>query len=725
MTDSIANFRAAMRGAGLDYCGPLHADGKLHRIKVEGDKDRNSWFVLHAGPPMGGAFGCWKLGFKDTWCEKQPKDYTDAQWRKIQARWKQMDTEREQEERVRREQARKTAAWIRNRSNTVKEHGYLGRKGVKAHGELREYRGALVLPLRDAQGEIHSLQFISADGDKKFLPGGRVAGCFFTLSDTADGPLVVCEGYATGASIFQATGHAVVCAMNAGNLEAVAKAIRAKQPARDIMVAGDNDQWTTGNPGLTKATAAAKAVAGLIAAPSFKDTACKPTDFNDLHQTEGLDKVKDQVADASPAQPLPPNFLLSELAVPPRGNDPDELLRYRFLCRGGGLLLCGPTGIGKSSWIMQAAILWAMGRECFGIAPARPLKSLLVQAENDDGDLAEMRDGVVAGLGLSPAEAKAACDRITVAKEDSRTGPRFFAEVVRPLLTARLPDILWIDPALAYIGAAASAQEDVTRFLRTELNPLVREFNCAVVVVHHTNKPPTGQEKTRWGGSDFAYLGSGSIEWANWARAVLALRGLGSHDVFELIAAKRGARLNWTETDGVTRRFSKLIAHSKEQGVVCWREASEDEAPQKPGRPATVNAEELFSLLPPEGLTTSEWEAKAVEDCMVSKSTLNNHRRNFAAEGRIAKSATSGKWQPVKRKPVSNVKIIKNTLINPPLLTPPIRGGVNNGLMEAPTVNNAGPVVEGAAKALNGEANHDSLANEIDLAAVKEPADMI
>src|SRR5206468_2700274 len=85
-------------------------------------------------------------------------------------------------------------------------------------------------------------------------------------------------------------------------------------------------------------------------------------------------------------------------------------------------------------------------------------------------------------------------------------------------------------------------------------NPLLREFNCAAVVVHHTNKPPTGKEKPDWSAGDFAYLGGGSAEWANWARAVLGLRSLGSHDVFELRAGKRGGRLGWKEEDGETSR---------------------------------------------------------------------------------------------------------------------------------------------------------------------------
>ena len=290
-----------------------------------------------------------------------------------------------------------------------------------------------------------------------------------------------------------------------------------------------------------------------------------------------LDKLAAAVADASPPR-ISPGKRLSEL-VRPGDDDPAELLRFRFLCRGGGLLLVGPTGIGKSSFSMQAKILWALGREAFGIAPPRPLKSLLVQAENDDGDLAEMRDGVIQGLGLSEADAKQAMENIIVVREDERTGLLFFVETLRPALAAHRPDLLWIDPALSYLGGEANSQKDVGGFLRNMLNPLLREFDCGCVVVHHTNKPPTGKEKPDWQAGDFAYLGGGSAEWANWARAVIVLRSVGSHSVFELRAAKRGPRLRWRESDGVTPSFIKMIAHATEPGVICWREAKASEVP--------------------------------------------------------------------------------------------------------------------------------------------------
>jgi putative DNA primase/helicase len=295
------SFRAAMNAHGIEYSGELYFDGRLHRFKANGDNARNSWFVLYNGPIAVGTFGCWKRGIKETWCERNGNlSLTESQ--QIRERWEQADTKVKAETALRQKKARKISAWILNRSRPARTlHRYLSRKRAKIFGDVREYRGALVVvPLRDLDGELHSLQFISEDGTKKFLTGGRMAGCFFTLADKAEGPLVLCEGYATGASIHEATVHAVICAMNSGNLMEVAKAMREFWPGREIIVAADNDQWTTEppNPGLNKATAAAKAIRAKLAVPQFKDIADKPTDFNDLAIAEGLDAVEQQIGAA-------------------------------------------------------------------------------------------------------------------------------------------------------------------------------------------------------------------------------------------------------------------------------------------------------------------------------------------------------------------------------------------------------------------------------------------
>lgn len=299
---AFENFRIALCAAGLDFAGEIIADGKLHRFKAAGDRERNSWYVLHPGVPVAGAFGCWKRGFKETWCEKRRENFTDAEWRTIRENWKRAEVERERAETERHTKARKVAAWILERAKPVTAHAYLTAKGVKVFGDVREYRGALVLPLRDATGEVHSLQFIGADGTKRFLSGGRIVGCFFTVADKTDGALVIAEGFATAASIAEATGLATVAAMNCGNLLAASKALREKFPAREIIIASDDDRFTDGNPGLTKATEAAKAISACLAVPQFKDAGTKPTDFNDLHQLQGTNTVKTQIENATPTK---------------------------------------------------------------------------------------------------------------------------------------------------------------------------------------------------------------------------------------------------------------------------------------------------------------------------------------------------------------------------------------------------------------------------------------
>jgi putative DNA primase/helicase len=127
-----------------------------------------------------------------------------------------------------------------------------------------------------------------------------VKGCYHAIGKPT-GKLIVCEGYATGASIHEATGHAVAVAFNAGNLSAVALALRAKYPKLQIIIAADDDSQTDGNPGMTEARAAALAVSGLVAVPDFgQNRPDKATDFNDLHQIAGLDAVQRCINSATP-----------------------------------------------------------------------------------------------------------------------------------------------------------------------------------------------------------------------------------------------------------------------------------------------------------------------------------------------------------------------------------------------------------------------------------------
>jgi AAA domain len=370
-------------------------------------------------------------------------------------------------------------------------------------------------------------------------------------------------------------------------------------------------------------------------------------------------EVEDKPGDAAPP---PHGRRLSEL-LSYAENDPSELLLYRFLCRCAGLLLVGPTGVGKSSLAMQMMILWALGKAAFGIVPKGPLKSVLVQAENDDGDLAEMRDGVIRGLKLSPEEAKRACENVIVVREDSRTGLGFIAGTLRPLLAEHRPDLLWIDPALAYLGGEASSQKDVGGFLRNMLNPLLGEFNCGCVVVHHTNKPAKGKEKGEWQAGDFAYLGSGSIEWANWARGVLAVRSVGSHTIFELKAAKRGGRVRWKEADGETPTYAKVIGHSDEPGVICWQELDASELPPERGARKEYTKDDVMPHVPLDKPIAKEALRSRCNGAGIALNRINGFIAELVEEGRVfawrvKRSRTNAMWV-IGRAPPPPEELIK------------------------------------------------------------------
>lgn len=276
MHSAIDHFRAALRGRGIIPPDDLIADGRLRRCDVDGGKHGtgDGAYLLHLDGVPAGGFENWRDGLGwENWKADTGRSFTPEERAAYGARMNAARMQRESETAKRAAEARERAAaiWAASKPGP---HPYLERKGVEAYG-ARVSRDKLVLPVRDAAGMLHSLQFIAPDGGKKFLRGGRVVGCYFGLGGKPAGALCIAEGFATGASVHQATGHPVAVAFNAGNLEPVARALRAKLPAVRLIVCGDDDSDTHGNPGRTKAVEAAQAVDGFVALPVFsKATQC-------------------------------------------------------------------------------------------------------------------------------------------------------------------------------------------------------------------------------------------------------------------------------------------------------------------------------------------------------------------------------------------------------------------------------------------------------------------
>lgn len=219
-----------------------------------------------------------------------------------QQRAEEFKLQREADVLRRQQQVQGEVAALWKSGKPIASHPYADAKGIKLHGlGLRGHGGNLLVPMRDSAGALWNVQSIDADGEKRYFPGARVKGCYHAMG-RPNGTIVLCEGLATGASLQEATGHAVAVAFDSGNLLAAATALRAKLPAITIVMAADDDWHQDGNPGITKATAAALAVGGMLAIPTRPaDCQIKGFDFNDLHKLAGIDAVKRDIEAAMPA----------------------------------------------------------------------------------------------------------------------------------------------------------------------------------------------------------------------------------------------------------------------------------------------------------------------------------------------------------------------------------------------------------------------------------------
>lgn len=283
--DCITAFRDALQSV----FGPLEwlpeADGTIHRFHVPGDKPGtlNGWYVLFADGIASGSFGSWKTGGCHTWSSREPANQREADHLR-----QQMEQARRQREADQRQRQRAAAEYARKLWRDARRadpgHPYLAAKGCRPYN-LRQLADALLVPLT-LNGELVNVQRIHPDGGKRFLSGGRVKGCCSPLGLIQAGqPLYLCEGWATGATLHQSTGHPVACAMNAGNLLAVGQQLQRTYPDALLIVAGDDDRQTKGNPGKSAAiTAAATLGCGLILPPWSGDEPLTLTDFNDLRQ---------------------------------------------------------------------------------------------------------------------------------------------------------------------------------------------------------------------------------------------------------------------------------------------------------------------------------------------------------------------------------------------------------------------------------------------------------
>ena len=323
-----------LRAAGLIIDG---VDiGRLVRCKVEGEgRDKKGWYWLHdwtgsAGDVfVVGSYGVWhgndntarQVDLKKRKLSNEEKSAIKA---RIAADKKKAAAQRRAT--AKRAQRRAENAW--RQCSPDGESEYLKRKGVQAHGVRFSPQANLVIPIHDAAGCVHGLQVVYSDPavkkkkgrDKDYWPSGLAKQGNFFLIGSPTWLVLVAEGYATAASLHEATGFPVAVAFDANNLQPVCQALKKRYRQTKILICADDDwlgkcrhcmkmtamadpdcqhcgkEHGKTNTGVETSRAAAFAVDGAWMIPRFADRGTrKLTDFNDLHTEEGLHLVRSQV----------------------------------------------------------------------------------------------------------------------------------------------------------------------------------------------------------------------------------------------------------------------------------------------------------------------------------------------------------------------------------------------------------------------------------------------
>lgn len=467
----------------------LIADGEIHRVPHISSKKGavDGWYILHlSGKIPVGVCGCWKEPtFESKWMADIGRNMSFSERLEHDKLIAEIRAKREAD-RLASQQvaAEKAEDEVGTYADASADHPYLVRKRIEPHGIKIDRAGRLVVPVIDQEGEILSYQTIDADGNKRFLKGGKIEGGFYELRGNRK-VIFIGEGFATCASIHQATGFTTLVAFDCGNLAKVAKSAKEMFLGSRIVICADNDQFTEGNPGLTKAKAAASLVFGEIVYPIFNesDLASKPTDFNDLHTLQGIEAVKEQIERVA----LP---AIDKLAFEFTRADDLELTEIKWVVddyiEADSLAqVFGDPGGGKSFVAIDLACCVATGKPWHG-HEVKQGSVFYIAGEGHNG-LARRLKAWSLGNGTSLANVPLYKSHRAAQLYDA-TEAAVVAESIKQLSAEAncIPSMIVIDTLARNHGGDENSTQDMNAFIQ-HLDVYLRQpWKCCVMVVHHS-----------------------------------------------------------------------------------------------------------------------------------------------------------------------------------------------------------------------------------------------
>jgi len=470
----------AMRAAGLQPPEEILMDGKIHRFKsgtkgAPGHGDKPGWYLVFGDGIPAGRFGCWRAGMEVTWRADVGRKLTQTE-------------EMSHAKRLAEAKALRDAALERQHqvaSDTVEkiwtgaqaalpDHPYLAKKGIQTHGARATGDGRLVLPLYDSDGTLATLQYIDHEGGKLYHPGGQTGGKFWMVGSLDEpGTLFVAEGFATAATIHETTDRPVVVAYSASNLVPVTGTLREMYGAtQDIVIVADHDQSGVGQRYAEQASA--KYGARMVMPPILGDA----NDYAQAgHDLAGLlMPIKDDwliPADDFCAQPSPISWLVK-----------------RWIQSQALVMVHGPSGGGKTFVVLDWCLRMASGTEDWAGHKVRQGNVVYLAGEGHHGlrgRVAAWKHHHKAGK-LAMWLSKDGCDLNTP------TGYLKVVEQVRMLKDR--PSVIVVDTLHRFLSGDENSAQDAKTMLDA-CNALMQEFNCSVILVHHTGVSDEAQHRAR------------------------------------------------------------------------------------------------------------------------------------------------------------------------------------------------------------------------------------
>jgi phage/plasmid primase-like uncharacterized protein/KaiC/GvpD/RAD55 family RecA-like ATPase len=472
-------LKDAMLAVGLKPPDVIHLDGKLHRFnsgaKGEAGHDKPGWYIVFADGVPAGRFGCWRSNVELTWKAEIGRSLTVAEEMAQSRRLSEAKVQRDAEQKKTREVAANTVDLIWSQAGAASfEHPYLQRKGIKTNGARITGDGRLMVPLYNEDGVLSTLQYIDADGGKLYHPGGKTGGCFNVLGtmDDAD-TLFIAEGFATAATIAEATGKPCAVAYSASNLVPVTGILKERHPTVDICVVADHDASGVGQRYAEQASA--KYGVRMVMPPTLGDANDYSQAGHDLALLLKPVLAMDYLvhADGFSEQPAPISWLVKHWIQ-------DKAL----------VMVHGPSGGGKTFVVLDWMLHIASGKPNWFGHKIRSGNMVYLAGEGHHG----LR-GRIAGW---KHRHKVSKTNMWVSKSGvDFNKPEGYHRVVEAIRALKIkPDVVAVDTLHRFMAGDENSAED-TKTMLDACAALMQEFSCTVILVHHTGVSEEAQHRAR------------------------------------------------------------------------------------------------------------------------------------------------------------------------------------------------------------------------------------